>query len=345
MEVLCAASDPAPRARLGENQPEKRRSLILERLRQSRERAVRITPVPSDGGAALNACALHGVLSAELLDLLRSAHAAWRAEDERDESFASRDTLCATGLVPYWFVRERPPAAAPWERRLAWHASDALTPIFDDTARVLAEDAAVCARAVELVAAPAASSCAVYALTTHPGHHAAGAHYGGYCFVCWAAFVARKLAALGHVPFVVDVDYHAGDGTAALAADPARGFAFVSLHAPADYPYLPHEEGAPAWAVAVPPRATWREYAPLLEAAFARRPPATTAIVLSLGYDGLAADPDAIPKSRMGLVPADFGALRDALRAACGGLPLVAVQEGGYCMEEIPDAAEAFVLG
>ena len=58
----------------------------------------------------------------------------------------------------------------------------------------------------------------------------------------------------------------------------------------------------------------------------------------------LAADPDAIPKSRMGLVPADFGAIRAALRAACAGLPLVAVQEGGYCMEEIPAAAEAFVL-
>ena len=39
----------------------------------------------------------------------------------------------------------------PVERRLAWHATDTLTPIFPDLVRILQCDAAVCASAVNLL--------------------------------------------------------------------------------------------------------------------------------------------------------------------------------------------------
>jgi acetoin utilization deacetylase AcuC-like enzyme len=52
-------------------------------------------------------------------------------------------------------------------------------------------------------------------------------HYGGYCFVNWAVFVFARLKRAGRRPFLVDVDYHAGDGTASfLSPDgprPRRG--------------------------------------------------------------------------------------------------------------------------
>mmetsp|Transcript_83927 Transcript_83927/g.167520 ORF Transcript_83927/g.167520 Transcript_83927/m.167520 type:complete len:85 (+) Transcript_83927:544-798(+) len=66
-------------------------------------------------------------------------------------------------------------------------------------------------------------------------------------------------------------------------------------------------------------------------------------LVVSLGYDTLSGDPDAKEGSRFALLPGDFRAMRQVLRES--GLPLVVVQEGGYNMEAIPDAAEAFWLG
>ena len=197
-------------------------------------------------------------------------------------------------------------------------------------------DAAVCEAAATLVARDGVDC---YALTVHPGHHASREHFGGYCFLNHAVLIARLLEERGKRPFVVDVDYHAGDGSAALLGDAAGGCAsrLVSLHAPDDYPFLP--AGLP-WAIGVPPRATWAEYEPLLRAALARRPAATDCLVLSLGYDTLEGDPDARSAHRLALTPSDFGRMRGVLRET--GLPLCAVQEGGYHMEAIPDAAEAF---
>ena len=75
-------------------------------------------------------------------------------------------------------------------------------------------------------------------------------------------------------------------------------------------------------------------------AALARRPAACDCLVLSLGYDTLEGDPDARAGHRLALTPADFGRMRGVLRET--GLPICAVQEGGYHLEAIPDAAEAF---
>ena len=57
----------------------------------------------------------------------------------------------------------------------------------------------------------------MYALTTQPGHHASLEHYGGYCFLNHAALAFRLLECGGRRPYLIDTDYHAGDGTASLA--------------------------------------------------------------------------------------------------------------------------------
>ena len=90
----------------------------------------------------------------------------------------------------------------------------------------------------------------------------------------------------GRRPFLVDVDYHAGDGSAAFLT-PAE---MVSLHAAADYPYP--RPGAP-WAIDVQADATWATYEPLLQEALTRRPEDCDVLVLSLGFDTLGASRDA----------------------------------------------------
>lgn len=322
--LLASARDPAPRERLGENRPEQRRSLILAHLALPARHTELVEPDPE----ALAHAERLGVVTREKLGLLLSAHQTWAAAG-RDSSFVSSETADGDGVVPYFFVRAPAAETDQLERRLAWHATDALAPIFADLPQVLSDDAAVCRRA----AAVAAGGGDVYALTTTPGHHATADHYGGYCFVNWAVFLFRMLRAAGRRPFLLDVDYHAGDGSATFLA-PSE---MVSLHAPADYPYLP---AGLAWAVDVPANASWASYERLLRLGLARRPEDCDVLVLSLGFDTLGTDPDARDGQRCSLTPTDFATMRQVLRGT--QIPLVVVQEGGYSVREVPLAAGAF---
>lgn len=344
--ILTSSQDPTPRVRLGENRPEERRRRILDRLSAASQTSDIIYVEPSD--AALDKTAELSVVTASKLSFMRSVHTAYRADPTPDHSFASADTACGSGLVPYFFTRVPASSSDPWPRRLAWHATDSLTPIFEDLPEVLAADAAVCQRAaiffdVESGKRGEHPPVLLYVLPTHPGHHATAEHFGGYCFINLAVFIDALLRERGFMPFIVDVDYHAGDGTASFLGDSGR---FVSLHALDDYPFLPVDAVcAPAWAVGVPPDATWLEYEPLLRAALRRRPAACDCVIVSLGFDTLKGDPDAKEGCRMSLEPRDFGRMRAVLSEEVGHLPMIAVQEGGYNLEDIPAAAEAFCTG
>ena len=60
------------------------------------------------------------------------------------------------------------------------------------------------------------------------------------------------------------------------------------------------------------------------------------ALVLSLGLDALATDPEAL--SKLGLAVRDFGTIGRRVGGALAGLPTVVVQEGGYDLENVPAA-------
>src|SRR5207249_9207806 len=81
---------------------------------------------------------------------------------------------------------------------------------------------------------------AVYALCRPPGHHAARAMFGGYCFFNNAAIAAEHLTRrTGEPVTILDVDYHHGNGTQQIfyARDDVL---YVSLHGDPDraYPYF-----------------------------------------------------------------------------------------------------------
>ena len=341
--VVASSRDPKERARLGENRPEMRRRLIIAALKLIGARLVRSDP--RDGTAALERAVDLGVITRAKLDFLRHAHAYWKADPNADSSFTSVETEDGEGLVPYFFTRTAAPMGAPISSKLAWHATDALTPIFSDLPDVLADDAAAVATGVRLLGVHSS----VYVVTTMPGHHACAEHYGGYCFVNNAAFGFKLLRdEYGRRPFLIDIDYHAGDGTFSLLG----GDDFASLHAALDYPYLdkpqeptplpPTPSGEPwwRWSVHVPPGAGWRDYEPLLRAALGRRAPDCDCLVVSLGYDTLRGDPDARDGHRLALTPDDFGSIGRVLSET--GLSLLVLQEGGYDLDEIPAACQAF---
>jgi acetoin utilization deacetylase AcuC-like enzyme len=330
-QVLVTASrDPRPKERIYENKPETRRTQILTEIR-SRNARIELADA-ANGPAAIDLYVKLGITTADKMDFLKTVHAAWKAAPCPEPSFQSSETAEKDGIIPNLFVRDRPHPTAPWARRMAYHSNCVLTPIYDNTAEVLADDAAVCAHAVEMILA---GRSAAYALTTHPGHHAFADFYGGFCFLNHAAFAFSRLRQAGKKPFLIDVDYHAGDGTASFLS--SRDM--VSLHALNDYPYTPLD--CP-YAIFTPPDTAWEGYEPLLREALSRRPPETDVLVLSLGFDTQDGDPCAAEGHRLRLQPEDFAKMRAVINET--GLQLIVTQEGGYLMSSVHKAAAEFWL-
>jgi acetoin utilization deacetylase AcuC-like enzyme len=76
---------------------------------------------------------------------------------------------------------------------------------------------------------------AAFALCRPPGHHAGKSNCGGYCYLNNAAVAANWLSDTGKVA-ILDIDYHAGNGTQDIFYE--RGDVLtLSIHAAPDFEY------------------------------------------------------------------------------------------------------------
>jgi acetoin utilization deacetylase AcuC-like enzyme len=83
---------------------------------------------------------------------------------------------------------------------------------------------------------------AVFSLCRPPGHHAGKANCGGYCYLNNAAIAANWLSKFGNVA-ILDIDYHAGNGTQEIFFE-RDDVLTISIHADPEYEY-PYYAGYP----------------------------------------------------------------------------------------------------
>ena len=174
---------------------------------------------------------------------------------------------------------------------------------------------------------------AAFALCRPPGHHAGKSTCGGYCYLNNAAIAANWLSAFGKVA-ILDIDYHAGNGTQDIFYK--RGDVLtVSIHADPDFAYPSYhgyadETGAGSgsgWHRNFPlPAGTDDErYLSALEEALSLiQSFSPVFLVLSAGMDLYEGDP-------LG----DFKVTQEGIRqigtrVASLNLPTLIVMEGGY---------------
>lgn len=189
---------------------------------------------------------------------------------------------------------------------------------------------------------------AAYAMCRPPGHHAGPNFIGGYCYLNNAAIAAEALLALGRVA-IIDIDYHHGNGTQAIFWDEPRVL-FASIHAdPAqEYPaYAGYADetggpGAQGTTLNLPllPGTSEAKYLQAFDGLLARvRAFNPAAIVVSLGFDTYKDDPISTFKL-------DYGSYHTlGARISALGLPVLYVQEGGYCVDVLGQLAEVFFRG
>jgi acetoin utilization deacetylase AcuC-like enzyme len=213
----------------------------------------------------------------------------------------------------------------------------------------------------------------LYLLPYHPGHHAAYDCMGGYCYLNHAAALASHLIQSTSdtppppsqslqkrkVVAILDVDYHVGNGTAAIFHD-NDSVLVVSIHCDphCDYPFhvgFADDGNDSTVHLPLPPGTTWdNAYRSTLQTGldaivqFAHREnnDYLAAVIVSLGLDTYESDPCAIRRAGFGLTAPDYLAMGELMATTLSRNierqpkpAIVFVQEGGYRMDVIGTAA------
>jgi acetoin utilization deacetylase AcuC-like enzyme len=180
----------------------------------------------------------------------------------------------------------------------------------------------------------------VFALCRPPGHHASKDQYGGYCFFNNVAIAAEKLKEKGAKRiFILDIDFHHGNGTQAIFYDRSDVF-FVSLHGDPKnaFPhFLGHadEKGSGEGVgyncnYPMPPGTPYDVWTKSLDDSISKiQNFSPNALIVSLGVDTYENDPISFFK----LKSDDFFDV--GRKIASINLPTLFVMEGGYAIKEI----------
>jgi acetoin utilization deacetylase AcuC-like enzyme len=344
---VAGSHDPAGEVYVGVRTPgtevPQRAERIEAALQAAGARRVEAEPV-----ADREALALH---DPGLVGYLRSAWEEWEASGLAEDPGQDR-------VVPYLF----PTAAMLGVAR----AGSTLEPARSvaarggrycyDTMTLIGPGTWAGARAALDVAIGAADLVAggvrlAYALCRPPGHHATTGGFGGSCYLNNAAAAAHRLRSrIGGPVAVLDIDAHHGNGTeeifwqdgevltASVHVDPAAGWfphyagfadaagggagEGANLNLP-----LPPGSGDETWLEAVERMVAWAGEG------------GAKAMVVALGVDA----EGGAPESPLEVTHAGLSRAGELLGAA--GIPLVAVQEGGYELETIGALVVAALSG
>ncbi|HYG42956.1 MAG TPA: histone deacetylase family protein [Bordetella sp.] len=291
---------------------------------------------------------LHGVHSPDYLDFLEHAYTRWLAL--RAQGMNPGDEILPN-LAPYYSGRAEQAERGPCPSgsivaQAGYYLGDLSCPIGPHTWRSALRSTHSAIAAADWVAQ---NQGMAYALCRPSGHHAHRDRASGFCYLNSSAAAAQRLAqAYGKIA-ILDVDAHHGDGTQqifyqrpdvmtlSLHADPAGYYPFYTGHAHErgygsghgynlNFP-LAHGSGSEAFLETLDNAlVALRDYRP-------------RALVLPLGFDTYKDDP-------ISVLALDLDAYRHIGERVNGlGLPTVVVQEGGYLVEAIGPALDAFLQG
>jgi len=254
-----------------------------------------------------------------------------------DEWTATGRTHDALPLV--WPVRGLRADRIPHDidGKMGYYAMDAGVPITAGTWTAVQDSADVALSGAHLLHGGARGA---FSLCRPPGHHAAAAFMGGYCYLNNAAIAAQYLCDQGAARVaILDVDYHHGNGTQSIFYRRADVL-FASIHADprVEYPsFLGYadETGADQGEgfnhnYPLPHGTGWDTYGAALADAIGKITAfAPDALVVSLGVDTFEKDPISAFKLRQ----QDYLRMGEAIGRL--RLPSLFVMEGGYAIDDI----------
>jgi acetoin utilization deacetylase AcuC-like enzyme/GNAT superfamily N-acetyltransferase len=249
-------------------------------------------------------------------------------------------------VYPYVFplrLRDRKPVDE--EVQAGYYCIDTFTPLTRNVYAAARASADCALSGVDLLCR---GEQLVYAICRPPGHHAETRVYGGFCYFNNAAIAANTLSAHGSVA-VLDIDFHHGNGTQEIFYD-RMDVLVVSIHGDPSYAYpyfagFADERGSGSGNgynhnFPLPENIGDQEYlrvlANALEVVASFRP---RYLVVSVGLDIAKGD----PTGAWTITDRGFELIGAAIARL--GLPILAVQEGGYDTRMLGRNARYFLMG
>jgi len=269
------------------------------------------------------------------LDFLASAWTEWLDTDPEDPST----------LIPATFaLRRTPQIPKSILGRAGYYIMDLSACIVEGTYQAILASANCALSAAQTVAENGEHFA--FGLCRPPGHHAGKDYAGGYCFVNNASVAANWLSSKGRVA-ILDVDYHAGNGTQDIFYE-RNDVLTISIHADPDFEYpnfvgFADERGQGQGLgfhrnFPLPKGTDDAGYLSALEQALTlicEFDP--VCLVVSAGMDIYAEDP-------LGTIKVTTDGIREiGKRIASLNLPTVIVMEGGYANEALGRNILAFL--
>lgn len=296
---------------------------------------------------------IRAVHSDAYLTFLASAWTEWLAATP--EAAAASDK---TALLPATFAAKRDQMPETILGKAGFFLLDLSVPVVEGTYKAALASANCALSAAEAISSsiihdPSSPSSFIlhpssFALCRPPGHHAGREIAGGYCFLNNAAIAAQWLTRFGRVA-ILDVDYHAGNGTQDIFYSRADVLT-ISIHAdPAfEYPYYAgyaQETGEGEGLgfhrnFPLPAGTDDAAYLAALDQAIDLITVyGPQSLVISLGMDTYGGD----PLGKFKLTREGIGEIGH--RIAALKLPTAIIMEGGYNTDELGKNVVAFLEG
>ncbi|MBI1795067.1 MAG: histone deacetylase family protein [Chloroflexi bacterium] len=177
------------------------------------------------------------VHDADYINFLDSAWTEWLAAAPEAESASDKSAI----LPATFALRRKPRVPKSFLGRAGYYMMDLSAVIVEGTYKAALASANCALSAAQFIATQVPSTAnrpqSAFALCRPPGHHAGKDYCAGYCFINNAAVAANWLSSKGKVA-LLDIDYHAGNGTQDIFYDRADVLT-ISIHADPDFEY-PH---------------------------------------------------------------------------------------------------------
>jgi acetoin utilization deacetylase AcuC-like enzyme len=177
---------------------------------------------------------IHAVHDRDYITFLASAWSEWLALDP--EAAASPEQHV---FLPATFaLRRKPRVPGTLLGKAGYYIMDLSACIVEATYEAALSSANCALSAAELISSSTVKrSSTAFALCRPPGHHAGRDYAGGYCFINNTSVAANWLSSKGRVA-ILDIDYHAGNGTQDIFYE-RNDVLTISLHGDPDFEY-PH---------------------------------------------------------------------------------------------------------
>lgn len=319
--------------RLSNNKPEERQRKILEELEG---RGYTVTPTLSDEKKVLTFLEETKVHDPQYIEFLQNVWTDYTANP--DKQFLPTEE----GLIPLMMSQRKIRPEQRYLHRIGYYAEDTTTPI----PRNLWEMSVSCA--TNTLASVEAKDKVAYISNTLPGHHAKHSKYSGYCFLNYDVIAATRYQQLhlGAKVAILDLDYHAGNGTYDMLKE-RTDIMTISLHIDplVDYPFtegFADEVGEGRgvgyhWNKTLPTGCTIDEYLYNLSAAVSDiQEFDPELLIVSFGGDTLCTDPEISEQGGLALQVKDYTEVGACLKPLVERVKATRViQQGGYDMAEI----------